>query len=200
MDHNTQQPGRTRRGIDALLDDLKRELEQVSRRAPTGVVTNSLTGMLFEIFDAVRYRIDEIAADSGRTALTDDEIAVVVGGARQAIALAVEFGRQDELARARALGERTTAPSIPKGAFERVPGRAGGTVQGMPRARDDTVPIDAHDRVTAPAPAPYKGEPRPAIVVHPAADESFIGPDEATPVGLLPDDQKPTPVRPRGRR
>jgi hypothetical protein len=204
---------RTRRGVDALLDDLVPELEAASHRVRTQVVINSLTGMLYEVFDAVRYRIDEIARDFERTTLTDDEIAVVVGGARQAIALAVEFSLQDELARARALGERHTAPAVPAGAFGRLPppipadarkpGRAGGTVPGMPsvpppRRRDATVPVAPGDRVTAPnrTPVPvasYKGEPRPrsgAEAVDPSA--------RPTPLGLKL--EEPTVVRRRPRK
>lgn len=210
--HNDNTP-RAPASIDALLRDLCAELERESRRGTSDVTRNALTGMLFEIFDAMRYRFDELAAEYGR-ALADKEIAIVVSGGRQAIALAVEVRRQDEAARARALGERITPHVAPRGAFERpraqppplpprVPGRAGRTSPGMPsvpppppRQLAPTVPVDVHDRITSPAPAPspkpYRGQPhKPGE----RASEAPFMDDEPTPGGMQAE-----PPKPPGRR
>lgn len=174
---NADEAKRVHRSVETLLVDVRRELARIrhcGERHLSAEVAHVLSGFGLELVDVVRYALRGIARDQQRHAPTDGEVAVIVAAARQFVALAVELERQDEVARARALGDRVTSPAAPAGAF-----------------RASERPVRPH----------YKGVPRvPGSGVHEAPTAPFGDPSEAkTPVGLGVVDERPTPVRPRRR-
>ena len=115
---------RIHRTTAALLDDLLRDYARAERKpAADPSAAPILSGMLVEVVDVVRHAMRQLAALEKRAALGKPQLDVLLSGARQAIVLAVELEREDEAARRRALGDRTTAPAAPAGSF-RAPRRA----------------------------------------------------------------------------